>query len=63
MVDVSIEVVPALPQWASHEMLVTAPPRATAAVVYASVHENGRVLFDDLFFGQGRPSPADRSRN
>jgi hypothetical protein len=63
MLDTSIDVVPASSGWTSHETLVTAPARATTAVVYASVHVNGRVLFDDLFFAPSGPSPARGSPN
>lgn len=58
MVDVNIEVVPTSPQWVSHEMLVTAPQRATTAILYASVHENGKVLFDDFSFAAAGQPPS-----
>jgi hypothetical protein len=57
MLDASIEVVPASPRWASNEMLVTAPERAVTAVVFASVHEGGKVLFDDFSFAPAGQAP------
>ena len=56
MLEATIDVVPASPQWTSHETVMTAPPRAAIGVVYASVHEKSRVFFDDLFFGERRSS-------
>ncbi len=51
----AIDVVPAAEQWSAHEMTVIAPPGAVTAVVFASVHEHGRVVFDDFFFGPQTP--------
>jgi hypothetical protein len=56
MLDSAIEVVPASPEWASHEMLVMAPRGAATAVVFASVHEDGKVLFDDFSFVAAGPA-------
>src|SRR6185369_14079964 len=50
LVDASIAVVAASPDWAAHEMLVTAPPGTATAVIFASVHDGGRVVFDDFSF-------------
>jgi hypothetical protein len=53
MVDVSIEVVPASSRWTKHALMVTAPERAATALVYASVHGNSRVWFDDFALVRG----------
>jgi hypothetical protein len=48
MVEASIDVVPVDTQWKKHTMIVTAPDGAATAVVYAAVHGNSRVWFDDF---------------
>jgi hypothetical protein len=48
LVEASIDVVPVGKRWAKSEMTVTAPERAVTAMVYASVHERSRVVFDDF---------------
>jgi hypothetical protein len=52
IVGVSIDLVPAGAEWQRHQMSATAPADATLAQVYASVHENSEVWFDDYEFSQ-----------
>jgi hypothetical protein len=40
-------------EWTCNSMSANAPDRATIAVIYASVHENSEVWFDDFSFVQG----------
>ena len=53
LVEASIDVVPAEERWRRHTMVVTAPAGAATAVVYASVHGDGRVWFDDFALTAG----------
>lgn len=53
MVGVNIEVVPAALQWRWHTITVTAPPGAVTANVYASVHGDSQVWFDDFCLVMG----------
>lgn len=53
MVGVSIEVVPVGPSWRWHTMTVTAPSGAVTANVYASVHGDSHVWFDDMCLVRG----------
>jgi hypothetical protein len=57
MLRASIEIAQAGPNWELHRMFASAPPGAVSVQVYASVHENSSVWFDDFFFGPagGRP--------
>jgi hypothetical protein len=48
LIEASIELVPVGRGWAKSEMTVTAPERAVTAMIYASVHANSRVAFDDF---------------
>jgi hypothetical protein len=50
IIDASIDVVPVEAEWTWHQMSVRAPLGATLAQVYASVHQNGLVWFDDFQF-------------
>jgi hypothetical protein len=52
MVDTSIEVVPASGEWTFREFSMTAPDGIARAVVYVSVHEDGKVWFDDILFAE-----------
>ena len=53
LVDVSINVVAVGTEWRRQQMSVTAPDRAACAQVYASVHEDSEVWFDDMSFVRG----------
>ncbi|MDI9621488.1 MAG: hypothetical protein QM379_06360 [Acidobacteriota bacterium] len=65
----SIEVVAAGPEWTWHTLTSSAPGGAAWAMVYASVHENGEVWFDDMCFVEGsdpascHPTGSDLSRS
>jgi hypothetical protein len=50
IIDVSIMVIPVSSEWTRHRMPVLAPRNATIAQIYASVHENSQVWFDDFEF-------------
>jgi hypothetical protein len=50
IVDVSLMVIPTGTEWTRHEMPVISPQGATWAQVYASVHGNSQVWFDDFEF-------------
>jgi 4-amino-4-deoxy-L-arabinose transferase-like glycosyltransferase len=50
LLSADIEVVPEASEWRSHSMAVTAPAHACWAEVYASVHEDSRIWFDDFSF-------------
>lgn len=53
MVDASIDVISTHSAWRWNQHSVTAPGGATFAQVYVSVHEDGKVWFDDFQFVQG----------
>ncbi|HYJ85600.1 MAG TPA: glycosyltransferase family 39 protein, partial [Pyrinomonadaceae bacterium] len=53
IVGVSIDVVPAGPQWGWNKLSAVAPPTAKQAQIYVSVHELGEVSFDDYTFVKG----------
>lgn len=53
MIDSSIDVVPVTSEWRHHSMRISAPSGSATAVLYASVHERSRVVFDDIWFGSG----------
>jgi len=57
MVAVSIDVVPTSAAWQWHQMSARAPIGAALAQVYVSVHENGEVWFDDIWFVEGASPP------
>lgn len=50
---ISIDVVPATPQWKSQRLSAMSPPGTIFAEVYVSVHENSEVWFDDYMFVPG----------
>ncbi len=54
IVGVSIDVVSAGSQWVWHHFSAIAPERAATAQIYVSVHEDGKVWFDDYVFVQGQ---------
>lgn len=50
LVAVDIQVIPVDGAWHRHALAVMAPPDASWADVYASVHEDSEVWFDDFSF-------------
>lgn len=59
MVSVDLEVVPALSdQWSIRFVVVTAPPQAAFATIYAAVHGTAAVCFDDMQFA-AVPAPGE----
>jgi hypothetical protein len=52
ILEASIDVVPAETQWQRQTMMVTAPEGAATAVVYAAVHGDSRIWFDDFTLTQ-----------
>ena len=47
LLAVDIQVIPVDSAWHRHTLAAMAPPDASWADVYANVHENSEVLFDD----------------
>lgn len=53
--DVTIDVKQVTTDWIWRQVEVTAPVKASKALIYVSVHEDGQIIYDDFWFG---PAPA-----
>jgi hypothetical protein len=53
LIETTISLFRATTTWTWHQVTASAPPGASFAHIYVSVHENGKVIFDDYVFVPG----------